>query len=284
MQPLAFLELEEALSKWALFSPYDRSVYEEWNVKSRKRDSRIQPFYIRHKLWFPLADFNGGSTLLLYDADPTKRGRFGQIIVYQHDPDAIYYVAGSFLEFLETSNDLLDIHANELLPAPEETSHEIWKVCEVGDLRSLKRLLAKGTPLDVQRTMFGQSYSLLEHAAIHGHLRVVDYLIGQGLDIGKSLIYAAEEGHLDVVKYVISMGGKLEQQTEHGDTALMRAARFGHAETVKLLVEKKASTRTKNREGKTAADIARENKHSGDPTATIDALEKNAVRLHAGKN
>ena len=174
----------------------------EWNVKANKRDARIQPSYIRHKLWFPLASFNGGSTLLLYDADPTKHGRSGQIIVYQHDPDAIYYVAASFLEFLEKSNDLLAIHADELLPAPPEAEiePEIWDICEVGDLRRLKRILANGTPLDIQRTMFSQSYSLLEHSAINGHLRVVTFLLGQGLPIGKSLIYAAEAGHLDVVK------------------------------------------------------------------------------------
>ncbi len=115
LQPLQFLALEEALDDWRLFAPYDPSFYEEWNVRSKKRDARIQPSYIRHKLWFPLASFNGGSTLLLYDADPTKRGRYGQIIVYQHDPDAIYYVAASFLEFLEQSNDLLAEHVEELL-------------------------------------------------------------------------------------------------------------------------------------------------------------------------
>ena len=166
IQPLTFTSLEEALKDWRRFSPYDKSVYDEWKDDSKKRDVRIRPLFLRHKLWFPLADFKGGSTQLLYDADPTKRGRFGQIIVYQHDPDAIYYVAESFVEFLKKSNDLLEKNADDLLPFPEEIQDVVWKVCEVGDLSQLKELLAKGTPLKIKRTLFDESYSLLEHAAI----------------------------------------------------------------------------------------------------------------------
>jgi ankyrin repeat protein len=77
---------------------------------------------------------------------------------------------------------------------------------------------------------------------------------------------------------LISQGGQIEVQTDYGDTALMRAARFGHTETVEFLVEKKATILTKNQEGKTAADIARENKHAGDPATTINALETAAGR------
>lgn len=262
-QPLEFLALERALEFWGRFSPYDQAVYDQWNVTRKKRDHRIQPKFIRHKLWFPLAEFNGGSTLLLYDADPTRHGRYGQIIVYQHDPDAIYYVAAGFVEFLKKSNDLLTEQADELLPVPSQTEHEVWDVCEHGDLPRFKRLVADGLPLDMRRSLFGDSHSLLEHAAIFGQLGIIRYLRGRGVPIGKGLIFAAESGDLDVVKYVLTQDVRLDEKQEYGETALMRAARFGHPDIVAVLLARGAKTTFKNDEGKTAADLAAENKHAG---------------------
>ncbi len=134
----------------------------------------------------------------------------------------------------------------------------------MGDLRRLKRLLAQGTPLNIQYTLFDKSYSLLDWAAIHGHLPLVKYLLGQGLPRGRSLFCAAEEGHLNVVKYLLSQGGlqeKQERKNPHGETALMRAARFGYADIVKVLLEHGASATAKNRDGETAADVARKKEH-----------------------
>lgn len=114
VMPCSFLPIEEALETWSLFLPYDDSIYEEWSDFETKRDERIQPTFLQHRLWFPFAEF-GGSTTILFDGDPTDKGNYGQIIVYQHDPDAIYYVAENFLEFLKKSNDLLQANVKELL-------------------------------------------------------------------------------------------------------------------------------------------------------------------------
>lgn len=46
----------------------------------------------------------GGSLYLMFDFDPTEEGSYGQIIMYIHDPDFVYYVAGTFTELLEQSN------------------------------------------------------------------------------------------------------------------------------------------------------------------------------------
>jgi cell wall assembly regulator SMI1 len=64
--------------------------------------------------WFPLAEVNGGSTRLYFDDAPNAHGRRGQIIVYQHDPDEVFYVADDFAGFLVTSNDLLERCWDEL--------------------------------------------------------------------------------------------------------------------------------------------------------------------------
>ncbi|HMS39139.1 MAG TPA: SMI1/KNR4 family protein [Pyrinomonadaceae bacterium] len=114
VMPCSFLSIEEALETWSLFLPYDDSIYEQLSDFETKRDERIQPIFLQHRLWFPFAEF-GGSTTILFDGNPTDKGSYGQIIVYQHDPDAIYYVAENFLEFFKKSNDLLQANVKELL-------------------------------------------------------------------------------------------------------------------------------------------------------------------------
>lgn len=110
-----FTTIEEALKSWSWFEPYDQNIYEEWSDFEAKRDERIQPHVLKHRLWLPFAEFNGFSTSLMFDADPTKHGNYGQIIVYQHDPDAIYYVEKDFLTFYKKSNDLLEAELPDFL-------------------------------------------------------------------------------------------------------------------------------------------------------------------------
>lgn len=117
LTPCSFASFEDSVEYWSWGLPYDYENLKEWNeVDQDDRDERIQPRYLRRRLWFPFAQFNGFSTHVMFDADPTEKGAYGQIIVYQHDPDGIYYVARDFLSFFRRSNELLTEHANELLP------------------------------------------------------------------------------------------------------------------------------------------------------------------------
>ena len=86
LTPCLFPDLNDALEAWSWFLPYDQSTYEEWSDTTTPRDGRIQPGYLHHRAWFPIAEFNGYSTSIYFDADPTDKGQYGQIIVYQHDP------------------------------------------------------------------------------------------------------------------------------------------------------------------------------------------------------
>jgi cell wall assembly regulator SMI1 len=104
---LTFLSLEEALQNWSL---HDSVIYQD----HQDRDARIIPGYLAHRLWFPFAEANGGAISLQYDADPSPAGKYGQIIFYQQDHDAIYYVAESFLDFFQRSNDVLAAKPDQL--------------------------------------------------------------------------------------------------------------------------------------------------------------------------
>lgn len=105
--PLAFLSLEEALQRWSL---HDSVIYKD----HQNQDARIIPGYLAHRLWFPFAEVNGGAISVQYDADPSPAGKYGQIIVYQQEHNAIYYVAESFIDFFKRSNDLLVAKSDEL--------------------------------------------------------------------------------------------------------------------------------------------------------------------------
>lgn len=49
------------------------------------------------------------------------------------------------------------------------------------------------------------------------------------------------------------------KQTDHGNTALILAATWGHPELVKLLLKIGADASIRNRHGKTALDLAKDN-------------------------
>lgn len=78
----------------------------------RELDPRIKP-YLFQKKWITFGMLGGGSLYLMFDFDPTEQGTVGQIIMYVHDPDFVYYVAGTFTELLEQSNR--NLHALEAI-------------------------------------------------------------------------------------------------------------------------------------------------------------------------
>jgi cell wall assembly regulator SMI1 len=111
---LAFRSLPGALEGWDPGGPRSAPTYP--HLELPPRDQRIQPDIVLHPKWFPLADFDGGSTTLYCDDAPSSAGRRGQVIVYQHDPDEIFYVADDFVGLLKRSNDLLEQNWDELFP------------------------------------------------------------------------------------------------------------------------------------------------------------------------
>ena len=80
---------------------------ELWSHIDEERDERIQPKIWHAKKWFPFAD-SGVGTYVHFDGWPTDKGDYGQIVVYQHDPDTVYYAARNFLDFFCRSNDTIE--------------------------------------------------------------------------------------------------------------------------------------------------------------------------------
>lgn len=88
------------------------------------------------------------------------------------------------------------------------------------------------------------------------------------------LHWAAHGGHVECLKILLSKPRiELNNQNKLGDTALHAGAWKGHAEVVRLLLAKGARADMKNKDGKTAFDLA-----TKDP-ATAALLEPHISRL-----
>lgn len=80
----------------------------------------------------------------------------------------------------------------------------------------------------------------------------------------KELIAAAGRGDLDTAIKLRGWGIRgvdLNGTNEKGETALMRAAANGHEQFVDWLIDSLVNIRSKNNDGMTAEDIAKNNNH-----------------------
>lgn len=116
LTPCELFSLAECAQAWRQWLPYEEAtLLAEWGPPEAGRDGRIRPEFFVRCGWLPIGEFNGGSTTLFFDADPATSGTRGQIIVYQHDPEAVFWCARSFAEMFEQSNALMEQHFDELM-------------------------------------------------------------------------------------------------------------------------------------------------------------------------
>jgi cell wall assembly regulator SMI1 len=102
-------DVDGVLKWWALFKDLDEQNTKGWETNTsdclfpQKLDKRIGPQMLRHKDRLAIGTLFGLSDELLIDGCPSKKGKYGQIVKYRHDPDSLTYVAASFAEFFDRS-------------------------------------------------------------------------------------------------------------------------------------------------------------------------------------
>jgi ankyrin repeat protein len=109
--------------------------------------------------------------------------------------------------------------------------------------------------------------TLLHDAALKGHIAVVRVLLEHGAKLdarnatgGTPLHDAALAGQTAVVELLLDKGAAINaKDTEGGETPLHRAASWNRGLTVELLLNRGADRTIRNKAGKTAFDLAREN-------------------------
>ena len=126
---------------------------------------------------------------------------------------------------------------------------------KVGSQEKKQEMMKLETAADIQ----GQRprlLSCLHLAAYHGHSKLVDLFINQGMDVnhlnGKkdtALLWAARWGHNSIVNALIGHGADRDVKNDKGSTALHWAVRYEHSKTVQLLLEKGAKPNTERTVG-----------------------------------
>jgi hypothetical protein len=133
------------------------------------------------------------------------------------------------------------------------------EACETGDLNAAREWLEKD-PDQLEIADFAGNKPL-QIAALHGHVKLVDYLLDDGCE--------AHCANLD------------------GDTPLIDAAENGHLEVVRLLLDAAVDPLQRNLEGKQALDVVTD--EIDDASSIRDAIQQQidqpsiAVRHQRGK-
>ncbi|NXG30426.1 ASZ1 protein, partial [Dromaius novaehollandiae] len=100
-------------------------------------------------------------------------------------------------------------------------------------------------------------------------LKTVELLLSRNADPNLAcrrqmtpLMYAARKGYPQVVAILVAHGSHVNAQDENGYSALAWAARHGHKNVIFKLLELGADKNLQTKDEKTAADLAKINKHS----------------------
>ncbi|NXQ37368.1 ASZ1 protein, partial [Alaudala cheleensis] len=99
-------------------------------------------------------------------------------------------------------------------------------------------------------------------------LNTVELLLSRNADLNftcrkqmTALMYAARKGYSRVVAFLVAHGSHINAQDENGYTALIWAAQHGHKSVILKLLELGADKNLQTKDEKTAAELAKINKH-----------------------
>ncbi|NXW48077.1 ASZ1 protein, partial [Nyctiprogne leucopyga] len=107
------------------------------------------------------------------------------------------------------------------------------------------------------------------HASEENILKTAELLLSRNADPNLTcrrqmtpLMYAARKGYPQVVALLVAHGSHINAQDENGYSALIWAAQHGHRSVILKLLELGAQKNLQTKDEKTAADVAKINKHS----------------------
>ncbi|NWX06675.1 ASZ1 protein, partial [Caloenas nicobarica] len=107
------------------------------------------------------------------------------------------------------------------------------------------------------------------HASEENILKTVELLLSRNADPNITcrkqmtpLMYAARKGYPQVVALLVAHGSHIDAQDENGYSALIWAAQCGHKNVIFKLLELGADKNLQTKDEKTAAELAKINKHS----------------------
>ncbi len=115
----------------------------------------------------------------------------------------------------------------------------IQELAEAGDLAGVKARIERGDDIDERRLI---GWTALHHAALAGHLEVVRTLIDAGANVNYRTVdtyrtplhHAALNGHTEIVQLLLDAGAKTGERDKEERTA-RDLAEDNHSDIVRLL-------------------------------------------------
>ncbi|GFS16541.1 ankyrin homolog [Elysia marginata] len=138
----------------------------------------------------------------------------------------------------------------------------LLEACRAGRKFIVQKLVRSGANVNAERHK--TCTTPLHIAAQQGFVDIADFLLSKGADVNAvdpesntALILAVNQaGSCDMLNLLLAHEAELHYQNSKGMTALMKAVEVMDIDAVKLLMLAKASSDTKNKNGKAARDIA----------------------------
>ena len=154
-----------------------------------------------------------------------------------------------------TTNEPLETQLNQTIQQGElDEVEQLSQAIQQGKLDVVKQLLVDNQ-IDLKSLKKDIQFRLLDIATYNGHLYLVIYLLGQGIDINISddsgriaLHYAIWHGKTDIAYYLIDHGADVNAiyKANGGLTPLCCAAEYGDLDLVKYLIKHGANKEYKN--------------------------------------
>lgn len=165
------------------------------------------------------------------------------------------------------NNRPVDVHA---IATPQRDQTPLHWACVGGRLQSVLALLDTGADLNI---VDAKGFTPVVHAVHYGRVDVVHVLVKRGggrvvrvVDYeGHGVLeWAAYYGHMGVVVYLLNVCGvDVNTEYQYGMTALHQAAMLAHLAVVDVLLRAGADVSKRNREGKSAEEVAAEGRVKG---------------------
>ena len=133
----------------------------------------------------------------------------------------------------------------ELFTTCPHIAERIFKYLKVEDALKCREVYPKWEPVIVNcKQLTARAKKIpLWRAAENGHLKTVEFLIGQGADVNSArqertaLMRAANEGHYDIARLLINCGADVDAKDSFWETALCKATQKGQFDIARLLIE-----------------------------------------------
>jgi hypothetical protein len=145
---------------------------------------------------------------------------------------------------------------------------ELMKSAVSGAVEKVTELLATASPVEIKKTD-AEGRTAVHYAAMGGSVLILKLLVEKGASINvpdskrrTALFFAALYRKDEAFEYLLAQGSKINQQAMGGMTIAMIAASNGNLSMLKTAIQKGVRADSKDHNGKTALDYAKQGKHA----------------------